>query len=108
MPRGRRRGRSDLITATNAPKHKVRRLAMKLLYGKHLLTAAGQYLNIPFSLYKGEKGRYITVRGVINLQPETMPRGERRGRSVLTTYCDVTKKRFVYFDSRSSMSDTNL
>jgi hypothetical protein len=30
---------------------------MKLLYGKHLLTAAGQYLNIPFSLYKMGKGK---------------------------------------------------
>jgi hypothetical protein len=37
-----------------------------------------------------------------------MPRGERRGRSVLTTCCDLNKKRFVCVGSRSSISNTNF
>jgi hypothetical protein len=39
-----------------------------------------------------KEAKYITVRGSRLSCKSDMPRGERRGRSVLTTYSDLTKK----------------
>jgi predicted aspartyl protease len=87
MPRGRRRGRSDLTTKTQRAK---KRFASKQI--RSPWAGTNHYLVLSPPIFKIQIKLYKTVRGIKSLSQQAMPRGRRRGRSVLTTKTQRAKK----------------
>jgi hypothetical protein len=80
MPRGRRRGRSDLTTKTQRAKNGL----PPEKFGVHG-AGTNYYLVLSPPIFKIQIKSFKTVRGIKSLSQQAMPRGRRRGRSVLTT-----------------------
>jgi hypothetical protein len=102
MPRGERRGRSVLTTYCDLTKK-------GLLASTHdplgqILISDKEHRVFPLSIRGAKVSRSVGHRAL----PETMPRGGRRGRSVLTTLRKSNKKRLVGLHLRSCMACTNL